>query len=82
MLDGDDEGAATDDSELAAYAEIAALAKSGAPEEELHAFIRRRFQLKKIKEVAREGQLQTGSAQLPTGSAQPAAKQTRLVPTA
>ena len=32
LLDGDDECAATDDSELAAYAEIAALAKSGAPE--------------------------------------------------
>ena len=49
LLDGDDEGAATDDSELAAYAEIAALAKSGAPEEELHAFIRRKFPPKNAK---------------------------------
>ena len=47
LLEGGDEGAAADDSELAAYAEIAALAKSGAPEEELHAFIRRKFPPKK-----------------------------------
>ena len=49
LLEGGDEGAAADDSELAAYAEIAALAKSGAPEEELHAFIRRKFPPRKGK---------------------------------
>ena len=49
LLEGDEEGAATDDSELAVYAEMAALAKSGAPEEELHAFIRRKFPARKGK---------------------------------